>query len=84
MRDIWKQEGQIDEIHIELGRNLKQNAEQRKRTLANQTENEKHKIDYPISCYGNCKTYVFDRADSPSVRSRGAGYTYRVLKLPLL
>ena len=41
VRDIWKQEGQIDEIHIELGRNLKQNAEQRKRTLANQTENEK-------------------------------------------
>ena len=41
IRDIWKQEGQIDEIHIELGRNLKQNAEQRKRTLANQMENEK-------------------------------------------
>lgn len=41
VRDIWKQEGQIDEIHIELGRNLKQNAEQRKRTLANQTDNEK-------------------------------------------
>lgn len=41
VRDIWKQEGQIDEIHIELGRNLKQNAEQRKRTLANQIENEK-------------------------------------------
>ena len=41
VRDIWIQEGQIDEIHIELGRNLKQNAEQRKRTLTNQTENEK-------------------------------------------
>ena len=41
VRDIWKQEGQIDEIHIELGRHLKQNAEQRKRTLANQMENEK-------------------------------------------
>ena len=41
VRDIWKQEGQIDEIHLELGRNLKQNAEQRKRTLANQMENEK-------------------------------------------
>lgn len=41
VRDIWKQEGQIDEIHIELGRNLKQNAEQRKRTLANQMVNEK-------------------------------------------
>ena len=41
VRDIWKQEGHIDEIHLELGRNLKQNAEQRKRTLANQMENEK-------------------------------------------
>lgn len=41
VRDIWKQEGQIDEIHIELGRNLKQNAEQRKRTMQRQQENEK-------------------------------------------
>ena len=41
VRDIWKQEGHINEIHLELGRNLKQNAEQRKRTLASQTENEK-------------------------------------------
>ena len=41
VRDIWKQEGHIDEIHIELGRNLKQNAEQRKRTLVHQIENEK-------------------------------------------
>lgn len=41
VRDIWKQEGQIDEIHIELGRNLKQNAEQRKKTLERQQENEK-------------------------------------------
>lgn len=40
VRDIWKQEGQIDEIHIELGRELKQNAEQRKKTLARQQENE--------------------------------------------
>lgn len=41
VRDIWKQEGQIDEIHIELGRNLKQNSEQRKRTQSVQMENEK-------------------------------------------
>ncbi len=41
VRDIWKQEGHIDEIHIELGRELKQNAEQRKNTLARQTDNEK-------------------------------------------
>ena len=41
VRDIWKQEGQIDEIHIELGRDLKQNAEQRKKTMQRQQENEK-------------------------------------------
>ncbi len=41
VRDIWKQEGQIDEIHIELGRDLKQNAEQRKKTMLRQQENEK-------------------------------------------
>lgn len=41
VRDIWKQEGHIDEIHIELGRDLKQNAEQRKRTLQRQQDNEK-------------------------------------------
>ncbi len=41
VRDIWKQEGHIDEIHIEMGRELKQNAEQRKNTLARQTDNEK-------------------------------------------
>ena len=41
IRDIWKQEGHIDEIHIEMGRELKQNAEQRKNTLARQTDNEK-------------------------------------------
>lgn len=41
VRDIWKQEEQIDEIHIELGRELKQNAEQRKKTLQRQQDNEK-------------------------------------------
>lgn len=41
VRDIWKQEGHIDEIHIELGRELKQNAEQRKKALERQQENEK-------------------------------------------
>lgn len=40
VRDIWKQEGHIDEIHIEMGRELKQNAEQRKNTLARQADNE--------------------------------------------
>lgn len=44
VRDIWKQEGQIDEIHIELGRELKQNAEQRKRALERQQENENNNL----------------------------------------
>lgn len=29
VRDIWKQEGQIDEIHVELGRDLKNSSEKR-------------------------------------------------------
>lgn len=41
VRDIWRQEGHIDEIHIEMGRELKQNAEQRKKTLNRQIDNEK-------------------------------------------
>lgn len=41
VRDIWRQEGHIDEIHIEMGRDLKQNAEQRMRTMQRQQENEK-------------------------------------------
>ena len=41
VRDIWHQEGHIDEIHIEMGRDLKQNAEQRKRTMQRQQDNEK-------------------------------------------
>ena len=27
VRDVWKKYGEIDEIHIELGRELKKNAE---------------------------------------------------------
>ena len=41
VRDIWRQEGHIDEIHIEMGRELKQNAEQRKNALNRQLDNEK-------------------------------------------
>lgn len=43
VRDIWKQLGQIDEIHIELGREIAQPAEKRKemtkRMVDNETEN---------------------------------------------
>jgi CRISPR-associated endonuclease Csn1 len=41
VRDIWKQYGQIDEIHIELGRDLKNNNESRKKTALMNLENEK-------------------------------------------
>lgn len=41
VRDIWKQVGKIDEIHIELGREMKSPADKRKRMTAQIQENEK-------------------------------------------
>jgi CRISPR-associated endonuclease Csn1 len=47
VKDVWKQFGQPDEIHIELGRDLKKNAEERKKiseiNTANQQERERIK-----------------------------------------
>lgn len=40
VRDIWKRYGQIDEIHIELGRDLKSTKEQRAKSTRRITENE--------------------------------------------
>lgn len=40
VRDIWKRYGQIDEIHIELGRELKSTKEQRAKSTRRITENE--------------------------------------------
>lgn len=40
VRDIWKQEGSIDEIHIELGREMKNPAEKRKKMTERIQENE--------------------------------------------
>lgn len=40
VRDIWKQEGQIDEIHVELGREMKNPADKRKRMTEQIQENE--------------------------------------------
>lgn len=40
IRDIWKQEGQIDEIHLELGRDLKNPADKRKKMSENILKNE--------------------------------------------
>jgi len=46
VRDVWKKYGEIDEIHIELGRNLKNNSVQRKKISDTQKGNfeEKRKI----------------------------------------
>ena len=40
VRDIWKQEKQIDEIHLELGREMKNPADKRKRMTENILQNE--------------------------------------------
>ena len=40
VRDIWKQEEQIDEIHLELGRDLKNPADKRKKMSENILKNE--------------------------------------------
>ena len=40
VRDIWEQEGQIDEIHLELGREMKNPADKRKQMTERILENE--------------------------------------------
>lgn len=40
VRDIWEAEGQIDEIHIELGREMKNPADKRRSDLKRQLQNE--------------------------------------------
>ncbi len=40
VRDIWKKEGQIDEIHIELGREMKKTAKEREQLSKQSLENE--------------------------------------------
>lgn len=40
VRDIWKQEGHLDEIHLELGREMKNPADKRKRMTENILQNE--------------------------------------------
>ena len=40
VRDIWKQEGQIDEIHVELGREMKNPADKRKLMTTKNLQNE--------------------------------------------
>ena len=40
VRDIWKQEGKIDEIHVELGREMKKTSKERAKLTAQTIENE--------------------------------------------
>lgn len=40
VRDIWKQEGQIDEIHVELGRDMKNPADKRRKMTERILQNE--------------------------------------------
>ncbi|MBR6161432.1 MAG: type II CRISPR RNA-guided endonuclease Cas9 [Bacteroidales bacterium] len=40
VRDIWEQEGHIDEIHLELGREMKNPADKRKKMTENILQNE--------------------------------------------
>lgn len=40
VRDVWRKVGYIDEIHVEMGRDLKQTAEKRKQTALRIQENE--------------------------------------------
>ena len=40
VRDIWRKEGQIDEIHVELGREMKNPADKRRRMTENILQNE--------------------------------------------
>lgn len=40
VRDIWRQEGQIDEIHVELGREMKNPADKRKKMTEQIQQNE--------------------------------------------
>ena len=44
VRDVWRQCGRIDEIHIELGRNMKQTAEQRRKAMQRIADNENANI----------------------------------------
>ncbi len=44
VRDIWKQSGRIDEIHIEMGRELKQTAAERARRTSEINDNENRNI----------------------------------------
>lgn len=90
VRDIWKQEGQIDEIHLELGREMKNSAEDRAKITLQNTENEQSnlRIKVLLSEFLNSE-YEIDniRPYSPSQQEilkiyeeNALGITYKVTR----
>ncbi|MGB9665544.1 MAG: type II CRISPR RNA-guided endonuclease Cas9, partial [Ignavibacteria bacterium] len=59
VKDVWKQYGQPDEIHIELARDLKNNSETRKKIseLIKQNENERKRIVEILKHLKNANPY---------------------------
>ncbi len=55
VRDIWKQYGSIDEIHVELGREMKSTAEERKHMAQRimDNENRNHRIKRLLAEFAN-------------------------------
>ena len=90
VRDIWKHEGQIDEIHLELGREMKNTAEDRAKITLQNTENEQSnlRIKALLSEFLNSE-YEIDnvRSYSPSQQEilkiyeeNALGITYKVTR----
>ncbi|MBR4913400.1 MAG: type II CRISPR RNA-guided endonuclease Cas9 [Bacteroidales bacterium] len=90
VRDIWIQEGQIDEIHLELGREMKNTAEDRAKITLQNTENQQSnlRIKTLLSEFLNPE-YKIDnvRPFSPSQQEilkiyedNALGITYKVIR----
>lgn len=69
VRDIWKQVGRIDEIHIELGRDLKRTKDERTKSMQQALENENTnmRIKYLLTEFMNPEFEIEDvRPYSPT------------------
>ncbi len=69
VRDIWQKQGKIDEIHIELGREMKKTKEERKKLSKQISENEEtnHRIKCLLTEFMNPEMEIEDvRPYSPS------------------
>ena len=71
VRDVWKEKGHIDEIHLEMGRNMKQTAEQRARDTENiqRNENTNMRIGLLLAELANDPSISDVRPYSPSQRN---------------